>query len=131
MTKGKDAAADRHSLTVTVEAEMLADIDRLAAEFGDTREHLLATAVMRFVHEELQCLPADPDDPLANLPPYEDPTPEGRALDLAGDEAAHAFAAYVKIGEDQADRGEVFSQEEMEDWFLRHTPARGRSAAAE
>lgn len=130
MTKGKGAAADRHSLTVTVDSETLADLDRLAAEFGDTRERLLAAAVMRFVHEEWQSLPADLDDPLANMPPYPDPTPEGRALDLAGDEAARAFAAYIKIAEDQADRGEVFSQEEMEDWFLRHTAARGRSAAA-
>jgi predicted transcriptional regulator len=131
MTKGKGAAADRHPLTVVVDAETLADLDRLAVEFGDTREHLLATAVMRFVREELECLPADPDDPFANLPPSEDPTAEGRALDLAGDEAARAFAAYIKIGEDQADRGEVFSQEAMEDWFLRHTAARGRFAAAE
>lgn len=131
MTKGKGAAADRHSLTVMVDAETLADLDRLAAKFGDTREHLLATAVMRFVDEELSCLPADPDDPLANLPPYEDPTPEGRALDVAGDEAARAFAAYVEIGEAEADRGQVFSQQEMEDWFLRRTAARGRSAAPE
>jgi predicted transcriptional regulator len=114
-----------------LDGETLTDLDRLAAEFGNTREHLLATAVMRFVHEELACLPADPDDPLAALPAYQDPTPEGRALDAAGDEAARAFAAYVEIGEDEADRGIVFSQEEMEDWFLRHTAGRGRSAAAE
>jgi predicted transcriptional regulator len=131
MTKGKAASADRQPLTISLDAETLADLDRLAVEFETTREHLLETAVLRFVNEEFVCLPSDADDPLANLPPYKDPSPEGQALDRAGDEAFRAFAAFIKVGEDCIERGEIVTQEEMEEWFARRVDLRGRSAAAE
>lgn len=36
MTKGKAASADRQPLTVSLDAETLADLDRLAGEFETT-----------------------------------------------------------------------------------------------
>ncbi|HEY0311731.1 MAG TPA: hypothetical protein VGC56_04475 [Allosphingosinicella sp.] len=131
MTKGKAASADRQPVTVSLEGGTLADLDRLAKRLKTTRDHPVATAVLRFVDEESACLPPEPGDPLVNLPPYRDPTPEGLALDRAGEEAARAFAAFIKVGEDCIERGEVVSQEEMEKWFARRVDTRGRSAAAE
>ena len=131
MTKGKAIPADGQMLSLRLDAETLAGLEELAAALGETREHLLVTAAMRFVAEELACLPPAAAAPLANLPPYQDPSPEGQALDRAGDEAARAFAAFVKVGEEDVARGRVFSQEEMEEWFAQRVAARTRPAAAE
>jgi predicted transcriptional regulator len=124
------APAGRQPETVSLNAGLWADLDRLAAAWGTTREHVLETAVMRFVDEECFSLEGDAEDGPA-YPSYRDPSPEGQALDRATEEAERAFDAFIKVGEDQADRGEVVSQAEMERWFADRVAAGGRSAAAE
>jgi predicted transcriptional regulator len=127
--KAATAPAARRSGTVSLSADLWADIDRLAEAWSTTREHVLETAVMRFVDEECPILEGDAEDGSA-YPSYRDPSPEGQALDRATEEAERAFDAFIKVGEDQADRGEVVSQAEMERWFADRVATRGRSAAA-
>lgn len=100
-------------MTATLDAETLADLRRLAEHINCSVDHLVTTAVLRFVNEEIGALPREKDDPFADLPPYEDPTVEGRALSEA--EAAHdaAFKAFIQVGEDAIARGDVISHEDL------------------
>lgn len=118
-------------ITATLDSEWLADLDRLAALWECSREDVVTTAVLRFVNEEVGRLPPDPDDPLANLPPYVETDPLAIALNEAEQKAAEALDAYVKVGEDAADRGETISHEVMMRWFEDRVANRQRPAAAE
>lgn len=116
------------AISATVDHQTLADLRRLAEHMGCTVDHLVATAVHRFVNQEIGAV--EPDA-FADMPGYCDPTPEGRALDEAQDREREAFRAYVKIGTDAADRGEVVSHEEMTRWFADRKADRARAEAAE
>lgn len=123
--------SNSHTVTAKVDNETLAGLERVAAHCERDIEHVVTTAVLRFVNEELRHLPLDPDDPFANLPPYVDPDPLAQALSEAERKAIEAMHAYLKVGDDAADRGETYSQEEMEEWFVRRVADRARAAAAE
>jgi predicted transcriptional regulator len=101
------------AVTATLDAETLADLRRLAEHMNCSVDHLVTSAVLRFVDDELGALPPDKDDPFTGLPPYEDPSVEGRALSEA--EAAHAaaFKAFIQVGEDAIARGDVISHEDL------------------
>lgn len=113
MTKAAPAPApaDRQPATVSLDPVVLADLDELAQAWSTTREHLLETAVMRFVDEERPVIADDPEDGPVH-PPYRDPSPEGQALDRA-EEAACALDAYIKVGEDDLDSGRWVSHEQL------------------
>lgn len=78
-------------------------LDRLAAHFGCTRDHLVATAVMRFVDEESRIFPGEFD----HLPPYEDPEPLAKNLAEAERRVAEAWSAYLKPAEDDIEAGRM------------------------
>jgi predicted transcriptional regulator len=124
------AMSKRAKVAAELDEETLAGLDRIAADWDVSREHVLATAVLRFVDEELTRLPLDPDDPLAKLPPYVETDPLAIALSEAEDKAREAFDAYMKAGEDAADAGDTISQEEMREWFAQRIAARRSAAAA-
>lgn len=101
-------------IAAEVDAETLADLTRLAEQMKCTVDHLVATAVHRFVNDEIGAI--TPDE-FAHLPPYQDPSPEGRALDQAEDAADAALRAFLKVGEDDIAAGRVHTQEEVEAMF--------------
>lgn len=112
-----------HLVTAPLADATLVDLDRLAAHFGCTREHLVTTAVMRFVDEESRIFPGEFDD----RPPYVSDDPLEQVLRAAEEKAIEAMDAFLKESIEQADRGELISQEDMEAWFA----ARGVRDAAE
>jgi predicted transcriptional regulator len=116
-----------HDLIARIDADTSADLDRLAAEWNCTREQIATTAILRFLDEETRHWPTEFDD----LPAYVETDPLAVALNEAEQKAAEALHAYLKVGEDAAERGELISQEEMERWFAERVAARKRSAAAE
>ena len=100
------AMSKSHSVAADLDAEALADLKRLAKHFGCSVEHLVATAVMRFLNDEIATIT---EDPFAELPPY-------RNADLDWDlmEKADAdFAAFIKRGEDAIAQGDFVSHEEL------------------
>ncbi len=107
----------------------VADLDRLCAHLGASRKHLVATAILRFVHEEMRRLP-DYGSEWAHLPPYIETDPLAIALNEAEDDAADALRAFLQVGEDDIERGDVITQEEMEHWFAERVSRRARPAAA-
>jgi predicted transcriptional regulator len=120
------AMSKRAKVAVEIDEETLAGLDRIAADWGVTREHVLAAAVLRFVAEELSRLPREPDDPLGKLPPYVETDPLAIALNEAEDEAREAFDAYMKPAEDDIEAGRVIDHEE----FVREMRERYRSRSA-
>jgi predicted transcriptional regulator len=108
MTKGKavPANASRGSSRVEIHLgrETLADLDALAEQLDCTREHLIETAVLRFVGEEA------PIDPMfKDLPPYRSPELDWEAIDRAN----ASMESFVKKGEEAIDRSEWISHEDL------------------
>lgn len=118
----------RQAISAEIDDGTLADLKRLAEHMDCTLEHLAATAILRFVNDEIGAI--TPSE-LAHLPAYRDPTPEGRVLDEAQDRAAKAFRAYIKVGTDAVDRGDFVSHDEMKRWFASRKADRARAEAAE
>jgi predicted transcriptional regulator len=116
-----------HKVAAALDADTLADLDRLAAKWGCTREHIATTAVLRFLNEETRHWPGEFD----NLPPYVETDPLAIALNEAEQKAADALDAFVSVGEEAADRGETISHEDIVRWFAERVAARQRPAAAE
>jgi len=102
------------AVTAAIDAETLADLKRLAAHMDCSIDHLVTTAVLRFVNEEIGAI--TPDE-FAHIPPYRDQSPTGQALDEAEDRAAEALEAFLKVGEDDLTAGRVHTQEEVETMF--------------
>lgn len=84
-----------------VDEETLADLRQLAERFDCTVEHLVTTAVMRFVNEER----AGPSDDFDGLPPYVDPDPLARNLTDAERRAVEAWKAYLQPALDDLEAG--------------------------
>lgn len=99
-----------HPVTGEVPAEYHADLLRLAERWNVPVDHLVTTAVVRFVAEESRVLYKDE---FADLPHYEDPSPTARALAEAQAKVREALDAYVKEGTDAIERGEVISHEDL------------------
>lgn len=116
------------AISAAVDDETFADLQRLAEHMKCSVDHLVATAVYRFVSEEIGAI--TPDE-FAHLPPYIETEPTTVALNEAERKARAAMRAFLKVGEDAIERGEVYSQKEMEDWFADRVAARSRAAAAE
>ncbi|MBV9883564.1 MAG: hypothetical protein JO276_11190 [Sphingomonadaceae bacterium] len=96
-------------ITASVDEATLADLRQLAEEFGCTVEHLVATAVLRFVDEERARLPGESGE----LPPYVDPDPLARALSEANGRAGDALRAYLQPALDDLEAGRTISHEEV------------------
>jgi hypothetical protein len=109
------------AITASVDAETLADLRLLAKRFGCSVEHLVSTAILRFVSEEA---PLSPD--CQDLPPYVDPDPLARDLQDAELRTAEALRAYIQPGLDDADAGRTIGHEE----FMRRMRERFRSRNA-
>jgi len=102
--------------------ETVADLDKLAAERGCTREHLVATAVLRFVSEETRHWPTEADD----LPAYVETDPLAIALNEAEDKVREAFEAFVQPAEDDITAGRLVEHAD----FMREMRERYRSRDA-
>jgi predicted transcriptional regulator len=102
--------------------ETLTGLKQLAERFDCTVEHLVETAVLRFVNEERE---AAPDD-LAGLPPYVDPDPLARNLADAERRTAEAWKAYVQPALDDLEAGKTVDHDE----FMRQMRERYRSRNA-
>lgn len=118
----------QEAISAAVDAETLGDLRRLAEHMNCSIDHLVTTAVLRFVGEEMGAI--TPDE-FAHIPPFVSTDPTSRALHDAEHEARVAMRAFLKVGEDAVERGEVFSQEEMELWFAERVAARSQAATAE
>ena len=124
----RDAMGKHDFTTAGLDEETAADLRKLAAHRGCTPEHLVATAVVRFVNDEIGAI--TPNE-FAHLPPYVETEPTACALDEAEGKVRVAMRAFLKLGEDAIERGDVYSQEEMERWFAERVATRSRAAAAE
>lgn len=98
-----------HVVTGALDDETLALLDRLAEHFGCTREHLVTTAVIRFVDEESRIFPGEFD----HLPPYVSDDPKQMALTEAEAAVADAWRALIEEGEEAIKRGDLISHEDL------------------
>jgi predicted transcriptional regulator len=96
-------------ITATVDEATLADLQQLAEGSGCTVEHLVTTAVLRFVDEERTAVP----DQLGELPPYVDSDPLARALGEAEGRAIDALKAYLQPALDDLEAGRSIPHEEV------------------
>jgi predicted transcriptional regulator len=97
------------AVTAGVDEETVAALAQLADRFGCTVEHLVITAVLRFVEEERQIEP----DELGDLPPYVDPDPLARALNEANGRAIKALRAYLQPALDDLEGGRTVPHEDV------------------
>ena len=116
------AMSNSEQVSAALDAASLADLDKLAAEWGCTREKIATTAVLRFLSEETRHWPTEFD----NLPPFVETDPLAVALNEAQDRAAEAFAAFMKPAEDDIAAGRFVEHED----FMREMRARYRSRDA-
>lgn len=98
------------AITAAVDSETLADLQRLAEHMNCSVDHLVATAVLRFVGEEIGAI--TPDE-FAHLPPYVETEPTACALNEAEGKARAAMRAFLKVGEDAIQRGDTVSHEDL------------------
>ncbi len=73
-------------IEITIPAELLAELEKLAVSFGEQREHVILTAIHRFVADEVEAGSLTSDDELDAL---------------------------LKLGLDELDSGEFVSHEEV------------------
>lgn len=94
-------------MTATLDAETLADLRRLAEHMDCSVDHLVTSAVLRFVNEEIGTV--TPDE-FAHLPaPPRDPSLDWEAIDRA----QASFHAWLKEGEDDLASGNVISHQDL------------------
>nr|WP_294167728.1 hypothetical protein [uncultured Sphingomonas sp.] len=93
----------RPSLTVTLTAQTLGDLDEVAREWGCTPEQVALTAIYRLINEEA------PSDEVYKTLPAPPPEPELEVLD----DAAEALRAFIQEGVDSAERGELIPHDEV------------------
>ena len=103
MSKTQQVAAD-------LNAETMASLERLARHMDCSVPHLIATAVYRFVNDEL---PAITPDEFAHIPAYREPELDWEAIDRAD----ASLDAFIKVGEDDIDAGRFHTHEEVEAIF--------------
>lgn len=96
------------AITAKVDAETLSELRLLAKRFGCSIEHLVSTAVLRFVDQE-----AAPSVEGEDLPPYVDPDPLARDLQHAELRAAEALRAYLQPALDDAEAGRTIDHDEV------------------
>jgi predicted transcriptional regulator len=96
-------------ITASVDEATLANLQQLAEGFGCTVEHLVTTAVLRFVDEER----AGSAEEAGELPPYVDSDPLARALTEANGRATDALRAYLQPALDDLDAGRSIPHEDV------------------
>lgn len=95
------------AVTAALDAEALADLKRLAEHMDCSIDHLVTTAVLRFVNDEIGAI--TPDE-FAHLPtPPRDPSLDWDAID----KARASLSAWLKEGEDAIERGDIISHEDL------------------
>lgn len=92
-----------------LDAEAATDLDRLAQEWGCTREHIATAALLRFLNEETRHWPTEFDD----LPPFVETDPLAIALAESEDRATAALKAYLKPAEDDIKAGRLIDHEDV------------------
>jgi predicted transcriptional regulator len=92
-----------------VDEETLSGLRQLAERFDCSVEHLVATAVLRFVSEESGASSGDFD----GLPPYVDPDPLARNLEDAERRTVEAWKAYLQPALDDLKAGRTVDHEEL------------------
>ena len=112
------------AVTAALDTETLSDLQRLASHMNCSVDHLVTTAVLRFVNDEIGAI--TPDE-FAHLPPFVSTDPTSRALAEAQERYDAAFDAFVQVGEDDLAAGRSYSQEEVEAMFK--VRQEGRNAA--
>jgi predicted transcriptional regulator len=96
-------------ITASLDEATLANLQQLAERFGCTVEHLVTTAVLRFVDDEGAGLAED----LGELPPYVDSDPLARAFSEANGRTIDALRAYLQPALDDLQAGRTTSHEEV------------------
>jgi len=104
----------QEAISAAIDAETLDDLERLAKHMDCSVDHLVTTAVLRFVGEEIRAIM--PDE-FPHIPRYVSTDPTTRALDDAQERYDAAFNAFVQVGEDDLIAGRSYSQEEVEAMF--------------
>lgn len=97
------------AIAAGVDEETLTGLRQLAERFGCTVEHLVATAVLRFVNEEGGASSRDFD----GLPPYVDPDPLARNLEDAERRTVEAWRAYLQPALDDLEAGKTVDHDEL------------------
>lgn len=110
------------TVTARIDAQTRAALERLAERFGCAVDHLVATAVFRFVNEEDREVAQE----FADLPPFVSPDPLARALDEAETRHREAFDAFIQPGLDDIAAGRVIDHDD----FMREMRERYRSRDA-
>lgn len=105
--------------------EIVAEFDRICEHLRGSREHLVATAILRFMQDEMRHLPGYGSE-RAHLPPYVETDPSAVALNEADGKAAEALRAYLKPAEDDIEAGRLIDHED----FMREMRERYRSRDA-
>ena len=98
------------AVTAAIDDETFADLRRLAEHMDCTVDHLVATAVYRFVNDEIRAI--TPDE-FAHIPRYVPEEPTARTLYDAEEVAHQALLAFLKEGEDDIANGRVVSHEDL------------------
>ncbi len=101
--------SNSEQVAAALDPKSLADLDKLAAEWACTREHIATTALLRFLSEETRHWPT----PFDQIPPPDDDEPTAVALSAAEDAYHEALEAFVQVGEDAIERGELYTHEEV------------------
>jgi predicted transcriptional regulator len=96
-------------IAASVDEETLTGLGQLAERFDCTVEHLVATALLRFVNEESGASPGDFD----GLPPYADPDPLARNLEDAERRTVEAWKAYLQPALDDLEAGRIVDHDEL------------------
>lgn len=103
-----------------IDARTFADLERLARRLDASIDHLITTAIMRFVDEEVGVFE---EERLPGPPSFATLQPELAPLD----DAAEAMHAFLRKGLDDLEAGRVIPHEDvMRELRARH---RARSAA--
>jgi hypothetical protein len=97
-------------VTADLNAETMASLERLAGHMDCSVPHLVATAVYRFVKDEL---PTITPDEFAHIPADREPDLDWEAIDRAD----ASFDAFIKVGEDDVEAGRFHTHEEVEAIF--------------
>lgn len=100
------AMSKAHPIAAQVDAKTLADLERLAEHMGCTIDHLVTTAVLRLVNNEIGAI--IPDE-FAHVPPYRTPELDWQAID----KGQASFDAFLQAGIDDLDAGRTIPHEEV------------------
>lgn len=96
----------QEAVTAAVDAETLDALQRLAEHMNSSVDHLVTTAILRFVNDEIGAI--TPDE-FAGIRGYRAPELDWEAID----KGQASFNAFLQAGIDDLDAGRTFSHEEV------------------